>query len=79
MRNCVVQVRVDGLGLTAGGGTGGGARADQVLKIAARGVVVLGMPVVASPLGDRLEGEVQVAHEVEELRDLLRVGPVRLR
>ena len=55
----VVQVSVDGLGLTAGGGTSGGAGTDQVLELAARGVAVLGVLVVARRLGDRLEGDVQ--------------------
>ena len=74
----VVEVGVDGLGLAAGGGAGGGAGADQVLELAARGVAVLGVAVVAGALGDRLEGDVQGAQEVGELRGLRgrRGGPV---
>ena len=57
----VVEVGVDGLGLAAGGGAGAGAGADQVPELAAGGVAVLGVPVVAGPVGDRLEGDVEAA------------------
>ena len=72
----MIQVRVNGLGLTAWSGTGGGAGADQVLELAAGGVAILGVPMVARTFGDRLETEVQGAHEVEELLGLLGEGSV---
>ena len=72
----VVQVRVDGLGLTARCRTGTGAGADQVLELAAWGVVLLSVPMVARSLGDWLDSEIQGAHEVEELLGLPGVGSV---
>src|ERR1700733_12488133 len=76
VRGGVVQVRVDGLGLAAGCGAGVGAGADQVLELAARGVALLGVPMVAGSLGDWLDSEMQGAHEVEELLRLPAEGSV---
>ena len=67
----MVQVAVDGLGVAAGGVAGGGAGADQVLQLAAWGVAVLGMPVVARAPCNGLEGGVQAA---QELREPCRLG-----
>lgn len=60
-----------GLGTAAGRVTGGGAGADQVGELAARGVAGLGGGVRAPVPGDRLEDDVQAAEERGE--------PVRLR
>src|SRR5580692_7423257 len=54
----VVEVGVDGLGGAAGSVAGRGAGVDQVPQLAAGGVVVFGVPVVAGAACDRLEGEV---------------------
>ena len=48
----VVEVAVDGLGTAARGGAAGSPGADQVLQLAARGIAVLGVPVLAGAFGD---------------------------
>ncbi len=70
----MVEVAVHGLGAAAAGGATRGAGADQVLERAGGGVAVLGIPVVAGPLGDGPGDGVQGAQEVGELRCLGGVG-----
>ena len=67
----VVEVAVDGLPVAAGRGAGGGTGEDQVPELAAGGVAVLGMAVVAGAPGDGLGGGVEGA---QELREPCRLG-----
>ena len=66
----VVQVAEAGLGAAAGRRTADGAGADQVAEQPAGGVAVFLMLMVAGVLGDRVEGEVEPAQQVVELRRL---------
>src|SRR6516164_7276679 len=70
----VVQVAEAGLGAAAGRRAAGGAGPDQVAEQPAGRVAVFLVLVVAGVLGDRVEGEVEPAQQVVELR---RLGGVR--
>src|ERR1700733_9526120 len=59
-----------------GGGAGRGTGPDQVLELAAGRVPVFGAGVVARSLGDRGEGDVEVAQQCRERGGLPGVGPV---
>jgi hypothetical protein len=48
-----------------------------VLELAAWGVLLLSVPMVARSLGDWLDREIQGAHELEELLGLPGVGSVK--
>jgi hypothetical protein len=72
----VVEVVVVRMGAAAGGGAGGGAGAHQVPELSAGDVAVFGVAVVAAALGDRGDGDVQVAQEVRERGGLLLVRAV---
>src|SRR6516164_8052488 len=72
----VVQVAVHGLGAAPGRGAPRGAGTDEVLEFPAGGVAVFAAGVVAGPLGDRGEGDVEAAEEVGEGGGLPWVGSV---
>src|SRR5215831_150090 len=66
----VVQVAEIGLGAAAGRGAAQGAGPDQVLQQPAGGVAVFLVPVIAAVLGDRVQGDVEPAQQLGELRRL---------
>jgi len=75
-RHGVVNVAAERLGTAAGRGAAGGAGTHEVLELAAGGVPVLAVPVVAAAPGDRREGHVQPAQQPRQLRGLVRAGTV---
>ena len=70
----MVEVAVDRLGIAGGRGAGSCAGTNDVLKPAAGGVLILGVPVVTSALSDGAEGDVQAADQVGQLLGVRRVG-----
>ena len=60
----VVEVAVRGVGAAARRRAGRSTRTNQVLELAAGGVPVLSVAVIARSLGDRGERDVEVAHHV---------------
>jgi hypothetical protein len=65
VRDRVVQVAVDGLGVARWGGAQLVAGTDQVLELAARDVAVLGVLVVTGVPREGFERDVQPPEEVE--------------
>jgi hypothetical protein len=64
----VILVAVDRLGVAAGGVAGRGAGAEKVLELAAGGVAVFGVAVVALAPGDGLGGELEPREKFMESR-----------
>jgi hypothetical protein len=62
----MVLVAVGGLGVAAGCVAGSGAGAEEISELAAGGVAVLGVAVVAVAVGNGLAGGVEGAYEVAE-------------
>src|SRR5215472_1716813 len=63
----MVDLIVDGLGIAAGCGARGGAGPDQVAEFAGGPVAVFPVGMVAGPLGDRGEGDSQLAQQFGQL------------
>ena len=61
----VVNITVDGLGVTGGRGTRLVARMEQMPELAARNIAVFCVPVVTGVPGDGLQSYVQAVQEVE--------------
>ena len=72
----MVLVAVDGLGVAAGGVTGRGAGAQEVLEFAAGGVAGFGVAMVALAAGDGLGAELELAEKLVEPGELGGVGGV---
>jgi hypothetical protein len=72
----MVHVAVDGLRVAAGGIARGGAGAQEVLELAAGGVLAFGGAVVALAAGDEFGGELELPEELVKPRQLARVGCV---
>ena len=70
----VVLVAVDGLGVAAGGVAGRGAGAQEVRELAAGGVPILGLAMVALAPGDGLGSEPQLVEELVQAREPGGVG-----
>ena len=64
----MILVAVDGLGVAAGGVARGGTCSQEVLELAAGGVAVFGVAVVALALGDGLGGELELREKFVESR-----------
>jgi hypothetical protein len=73
-RGGVVLVAVDGLGVAAGGVAGFGTGTQEVLELAAGGVLILGVAMVALTPGDGLGGELQLVEELVQVCELGGVG-----
>ena len=65
VRDCVVDIAVDGLGVAGRCGAGLAAGAEQVLELAAGDVAVFCVGVVAGVPGDGFQSDVQAAEEAE--------------
>jgi hypothetical protein len=65
VRNGVVDVAVDRLGVAGGRGAQLVAGSDQVLELAAGDVAVLGVPVVARVPRDGFERDIQPSEKAE--------------
>ena len=61
----MVDVAVDGLGVTGGCGARLGTGVEQVLELAARDVAVFRVPLVSGVPCDVFQGDVYAADEVE--------------
>jgi hypothetical protein len=72
----MVHVAVDGLRVAAGGVAGGGAGAQEVLELAAGGVLAFGVAVVALAAGDGLGGELELPEELVQPGQLGGVGSI---
>ncbi len=70
----MVLVAVDGLGVAAGGVAGRGAGAQEVRELAAGGVPILGLAMVALAPGDGLGSEPQLVEELVQAREPGGVG-----
>jgi hypothetical protein len=72
----MVHVAVDGLRVAAGGIARGGAGAQEVLELAAGGVLAFGVAVVALAAGDQLRGELELPEELAQPGPLGGVGGI---
>ena len=72
----MVHVAVDGLRVAAGGVARGGAGAQEVLELAAWGVLAFGVAVVALAAGDGLGDELELPEEFVQPGQLGGVGGI---
>jgi hypothetical protein len=72
----MVHVAVDGLRVAAGGVARGGAGAQEVLELAAWGVLAFRVAVVALAAGDQLRGELELPEELVQPGQLGGVGGI---